>query len=379
MEFVVGIDACRIRSGGGIAHLLGILKEGDPAQYGITRVHVWSHKLLLKALPQAEWLVKINPPQLQDSLAHQAIWQLRNLSKEAQSAECDILFTADASTLCRYRPSVVLSQDMQSYESGVMKHYGLSAKRLRLQMIGILQTMSMRRADGVIFLTQYAKKTIERSTGKLANVAIIPHGINAEFNCINSDRKWPDSGKAIQCVYISNAAMYKHQWDVVRAFAKLRKTGLNVHLLLVGGGSGRAKKLTDEAIAEADPLGEFIQCKEFVPHEEISGILAASNLCVFASSCENMPVALMEAMAAGLPIACSDRGPMPEVLDDGGIFFNPEECDSIADAIERIVKDPLLRIKIARRAKELSRQYSWARCANETWAFIAETYKRLAA
>ena len=53
-------------------------------------------------------------------------------------------------------------------------------------------------------------------------------------------------------------------------------------------------------------------------------VLKRAHLFVFASSCENMPNTLVEAMASGLPIACSDRGPMPEILRDGGTYFDPE-------------------------------------------------------
>lgn len=105
--------------------------------------------------------------------------------------------------------------------------------------------------------------------------------------------------------------------------------------------------------------------------------LAEADLFIFASSCENMPNTLLEAMAVGLPIACSNRGPMPEVLDDGGVYFDPEDAVSIANSVEQLIKDPDLRAKIARRASQLSEQYSWSRCAEETWKFICETYRRV--
>ena len=83
-----------------------------------------------------------------------------------------------------------------------------------------------------------------------------------------------------------------------------------------------------------------------------------------------MPNTLLEAMAVGLPIACSTRGPMPEVLEDGGVYFDPEDADSIAAAVEKIITDEKLRLSIAKRAKTLSEKYSWARCASETWDFV---------
>ncbi|MFO1274179.1 MAG: glycosyltransferase, partial [Rubrivivax sp.] len=76
---------------------------------------------------------------------------------------------------------------------------------------------------------------------------------------------------------------------------------------------------------------------------------------------------------AGLPIACSDRGPMPEVLADGGVAFDPENPTSIAAAVERLLTDAALRARCAERAHALAQQYSWARCGRETWQFLLET------
>ena len=89
-----------------------------------------------------------------------------------------------------------------------------------------------------------------------------------------------------------------------------------------------------------------------------------------------MPVTLVEAMAVALPIACSNRGPMPEVLADGGVYFDPEDGDSIAGAIEEIIQSPALRSAISQRAKALSQQYNWKRCADETMSFVAKTFLR---
>jgi glycosyltransferase involved in cell wall biosynthesis len=85
-----------------------------------------------------------------------------------------------------------------------------------------------------------------------------------------------------------------------------------------------------------------------------------------------MPVTLIEGMAGGVPIACAERGPMPEILQDAGEYFDPEDPASIAGAIERIMLHPAESQARAQRAAALARQYSWARCAEETWAFLSE-------
>lgn len=372
---IVGIDASRNRSGGAVAYLIGILSEGDPVKHGIREVHVWGPSLLLSAIPDCKWLKKHNPPQLEQSLIKQLVWQLTQQAREAKAVGCNILFTTDASTLCRFKPMVVLSQDMLSYEPGVMRYFGLGKERLRLILILILQNWAFRFSNGVIFLTHYAATVIQKSCGTLKRVAYIPHGVGSDFKQIKKSQPWPRYGKReIRCLYVSNTSMYKHQWEVVRAIEYLRKRGYNLTLTLIGGGSGRAQRLLDAQIAASDPQREFVRQLDFVSHKELPEYLANADLFVFASSCENMPITLVEAMAVGMPIACSNCGPMPEVLGDGGVYFDPKDADSIADAIEQIIRSSELRLRIAYRAKILSQQYNWKRCSDETLAFVAETY-----
>jgi glycosyltransferase involved in cell wall biosynthesis len=371
MGLVVGIDASRNRSGGAKAHLLGIIRDSNPLAHGIEAVHVWSYPSLLAGLPDLPWLVKHSPPELERSLLHQIWWQYRTLPLEAKKHGCSVLLNTDAGSVCRFRPAVTMSRDMLSYEPGEIKRFGLSKARLRLLTLRVVQSQSMRFADGVIFLTQYAARVIQQTTGALRRIAVIPHGVGRAFVDRDSRAAWPtDPGRSIRCLYVSNAAMYKHQWEVVRAISLLRSRGFNLELVLAGGGRGRAARLLEKEIADNDPAGHFVKCLGFVPHDDLPSLLAGADLFVFASSCENMPNTLVEAMAVGLPIACSNRGPMPEVLRDGGVYFDPENPESIATAIETLIRDPELRMSVSKRAKGLSGQYSWTRCAAETWTFL---------
>jgi glycosyltransferase involved in cell wall biosynthesis len=373
----LGINASRARSGGAVAHLVGVLEEVDPADYGIREVHVWSYSRLLAALPAAPWLVKHAPPELDRSLLHQLWWERFSLPGALRNTSCSILLNVDAGSVCRFRPAVTMSRDMLSYEPGEIEGYGVSKARLRLIALRYVQNASLRSADGTIFLTRYAANVIQRSCGPLANIAYVPHGVGAAFRTSKAALSWPMAGeRAIRCLYISNALPYKHQWQVVRAVAQLRQQGYNLQLELVGGGEGMPRKRLETQIAESDPHRTFVIQHEFVPQDTLPGFLATADLFVFASSCENMPNTLVEAMAAGLPIACSNRGPMPEVLEDGGVYFDPKNPDSIASAIADLIAYPDKRARLAMRAKELSLQYSWARCARETFSFIAQTADR---
>ncbi len=371
---IVGIDASRNRSGGAIAHIVGILRYSDPLAHGIDQVHVWSYANLLAALPDKPWLVKHSHPALERALAYQLWWQLCHLPREARAVGCRVLLNTDAGSLCSFRPAVVTSQDMLSYEPGEINRYR-DKDWLRLMALRYVQTRSLRFAEGVIFLTRYAAGVIQCSTGPLRRVALVPHGVNDEFRGVSRIKPWPTAGMPVRCLYVSNVAPYKHQWHVVRAVADLRRRGFNIRLTLVGGGSSRAQERLEAELSLSDPQREFVTTIGFLPAERLPSVLADANIFVFASSCENMPITLLEAMAAGLPIASSNRGPMPEVLGDGGVTFDPERPQSIAAAIERLLTDTALREHYAGRAYQLADQYSWQRCGGETWQFLVETIR----
>jgi glycosyltransferase involved in cell wall biosynthesis len=176
----------------------------------------------------------------------------------------------------------------------------------------------------------------------------------------------------LRLLYVSTVDMYKHQWHVVEAVANLRAQGYPVALEMVGGAYPPALRRLREAIARADPAGRFVTYVGAVPHDELPSRYHRADAFVFASTCENMPNILLEAMAAGLPIACARSGPMPDILGDAGTYFAPEKPATIADAIVTLASAPDTVAAMAARAAERARLYSWRRCATETLGFLAD-------
>ena len=374
----LGINASRARSGGSIAHLVGVLSVVDPGEFGISEVHVWSYPKLLAALPDAKWLHRHSSRALGGSLAKQLLWERFVLPGALSAAGCTILLNVDAGSVCRFRPSVTMSRDMLSYEPGEMQRFGWNQARLRLIALRYVQNASLRAADEAVFLTSYAGRVIQRSCGALEHVTYIPHGVGEAFRQIVPQENWPaDTSRPIRCLYVSNALPYKHQWHVVDAVERVRLSGIDMTLQLVGGGEGGAQQRLEQQIARSDPAGEWVTQHAFVPQDRLPEFLSSADLFVFASSCENMPNTLVEAMASGLPIACSRRGPMPEILEDGGMYFDPENPVELAGVLRDLVQQPELRRKLAARAKTLSDQYSWTRCARDTFACVKQTVSRV--
>lgn len=370
---VVCIDASRIRSGGALAHLRGIIHFFD-TEIGIKTIHLCGHQSLLDSIKDQHWLVKHHHPFLERSVIYQLIWQACILKKLATELSCDILFAPDASTVCYFSPLVVLSQDLLSYEPGVMQSYAWGRERFRLEVLKIIQNFAFRRSCGVLFLTKYAAELVQRSSGSLSKTAFAPHGVDEEFRNIAASRIKSEDVNVIKCVYVSNADRYKNHEQVIEAFSILRNRGFAIELQLIGGGKGVAKSKLLKTIERYDIGGQFVRQLDFVRHSELPVYLKQADLFIFASSCENLPVTLLEGMAAGLPIACSDRGPMPEILKDGGVYFDPENCESIADAIERLIESNELCDEISRTARVLASSYTWSNCSRNTFEFIKNAY-----
>jgi len=127
-----------------------------------------------------------------------------------------------------------------------------------------------------------------------------------------------------------------------------------------------------KTISELDPSGDYLRYAGDIPYSSLHEKYAEADLFLFASSCENMPNILLEAMIAGLPIACSNRGPMPEVLGDAGEYFDPEDPDDIARALRTCIHSVDLRDKMANASSRRVQAYSWQRCADETFAFLVQ-------
>lgn len=367
MSIIIGIDASRCRSGGAINHIVGILKH-LPDNIIIKEIHVWSYQKLLLQLPQKHNLIFHEHLFLEKNLFFNLFWQFFLLKRSLTNAKCDILFTADASTVCSFVPQVVLSQDLLSYEKGILKKYSFSFSKIRIIIIRYLQNIAFKRSVGTIFLNSYSKSLIENYCGILTDSIIIPHGVNPVF--FNLQRIPNASNNTFKLIYISNAEIYKNHLNVLKGFKILIDRGMKVHLTFVGGGDTSMLNDFNQFIIDNNiPLESFNQY-DFLKIDQILNLLSSSDIFIFASTCESFGITLLEGMASGLPIACSNKSSLPELLLDGGVYFDPEDYNSIANAIELLLNDRSLRENLSFRAKEIAKNYTWERTAFETFNYI---------
>ncbi len=372
----IGIDATNLRRGGGVTHLVELLRAAQPVLFGVERVVVWAGQPTLDTLDDSSWLEKCNPSQLDKGLLQRTLWQRYSLSQVARDAGCDVLLVPGGSYAGNFHPVITMSRNLLPFEMRELSRYGWSFRTLKFLLLRLTQSRSFRHADGVIFLTKYARKAVSSVTGKLmGKTTIIPHGMNARFNNapkVQREITEFNEENPYRILYVSIIDQYKHQWHVVEAISILRKLGFPVVLDLVGPSYQPALKRLKKTISRLDAERSWVNYHGAIAFNDLHQTYVQADLGVFASSCENMPNILLETMASGLPIACSELGPMPEVLGNTGVYFNPEQPKSIANALRELIDSPELRTNLSQASYKRVQQFSWKRCANETFGFLAD-------
>ena len=367
-KIIIGINACRARSGGAYTHIKNILKYLRKNKFDIYKIHIWSHKKLLNTLDDKNWIVKHNPKNLEKGILSQLFWEWQELPNELSSNKCSILFNVDAGTLCRFKPMITMSRDMLSYEPKEIARYGFNLQKLRLILLRYIQNASLQNSQSVIFLTKYAGNKIQKYTGKLKNVSFINHGVSKNFK---RKKIFFFNPKAkLKCIYISNVLPYKHHFNVIDGVNLVKQQGYDIALNLVGIETDKLSKKILKKIKYINIKNKFINVKKFQDQKILPKLIDEADIFIFASTCENMPNTLVEAMSMQIPIICSNYGPMPEVLEDGGLYFDPEQPKELESCIIKLIKNPNLARRLSKKAKNLSRKYSWEKCSNETFGLI---------
>lgn len=373
----IGIDASNIGGGGGVTHLKEILVH-LPTQKKIEKVVVFASQKVLDQLPTDNVIQKITFPAFNKGLLHRVGFQLWGYDKHIKQY-CDILFSITGDYLGNFKPVVGMSRNMLLYERDIWKEIKQPKEIMRFRLNFLKQRRCFSNASGIIFISQYAKNYVSKKL-KLKNkqIAVIHHGISPRFKGkvskqFSIENYSPDNN--LKLLYVSTVHVYKHQWNVIKAVALLREKGYPVELDLVGGVIFKpAGKKLEKTIQETDPQHKFIHYHGHVPYDKIDEFYKKADGIVYASTCENMPNILIESMASGLPIICSNKQPMPEFLKESGYYFDAKNVESIANAIEEMLLNPEKRETLAKKNIEEVKKYAWEGTADETFNFIKKIH-----
>jgi len=360
----LAIDASSLIDGGGLTHIKEILNSSN-SFIKFDEIHVFGSSNLLDQLPSKEIIHKHNHSLLDKSLFYRSIWKLFRFERELRRMNPDVLLIPSSIYFGSFRPYVAISQNLLPFEFKELIRYKFSIFTLKLLLIRFFQKYTFRRASGVIFLTNYSKNKVLSIIGDdISNTTVIPHGFRS---CPNQSLQKNIKKRAyFNLLYVSRIDVYKHQRSVAKAVFRLNEEGIKVRLTLVGPSY---KKYLAELSKDIEIYNSSSKCIEYIgpdKYENIDQYYLTADGFIFASSCENQPIILLEAMSFGLPIASSSLGPMPEVLGENAVYFNPYDFKSTKKAILDLVTinnlDP----------KKYNLKYSWSMCANDTFSYLSK-------
>lgn len=368
-ELPVVIDATNIGGGGGVTHLKELLSAGELP----CRVRVIAQEKVLRQLPDHPLLEKTGHPLLEKSILERLLFQVLLIDRFIPGDA--VLFAVSGDFLGRHRPVVSMSQNMLLYEREFWKEMPTFKERIRFYLNYLKQKRSFGHSCGIIFLSEYARRYIQANLElDSKELTVIHHGIAPRFfGQVRKQRPISDYtfSNPYILIYVSTVHVYKNQWNVVEAVGRLRKAGYPVKLKLVGkvlyGPSGRR---LEKAIVRTDPDREFIIRIDDIPYEIIDRAYKDADAVIFASTCENMPNILIEAMASGTPVACSDKYPMPEFLKGFGFYFNALDIGSITTTLKDMIDSPTARETLAAEAMHEADRYSWEMTGRKTFRFL---------
>ena len=160
---------------------------------------------------------------------------------------------------------------------------------------------------------------------------------------------------------------HKNILSLLKAMPGIVSERPDVYLAIVGSISG--KGFWDNVpelmafVEQNPPLSNHVRFTGYLSDEDLVELFASTAALVFPSLWEGFGLPAVEAMSCGVPILSSDRGSLPEVVGDAGLYFDPEDIEGMGNCVLRFLSDSELRAKLASVAQSRSELFSWEQAA----------------
>jgi glycosyltransferase involved in cell wall biosynthesis len=231
---------------------------------------------------------------------------------------------------------------------------------------------SVARARAVIAVSRQTAQDVEHYFGARGKVRVIYNGVASEF-CPGDEGQSEQfrQAKALPArylLYLGTLEPRKNLELLVRAFGLWRYSAgdaaADVKLVLAGGKGW----YYDTIFAQVERLGlaEAVLFPGFVPPAELPGWYRAAEAFVYPSLFEGFGLPLLEAMACGVPVICSQAASLLEVAGDAALTVPADDEIGLANAIRLLCDQPALAAELRRRGLEQAAKFSWQHSANRT-------------
>jgi glycosyltransferase involved in cell wall biosynthesis len=264
---------------------------------------------------------------------------------------------------------IVAFRNMLPFDREQRRRYPLGWTRFRHWLLEFVQGSAMRRADLVIFISDYARQVIDKAVRPRHGASVvIPHGATPTAAPLDPLLVAQLPGRFV--LYLSQLEVYKGQVELVEAWALLRRQRPTSEKLVLAGPELQPYAQRVRDTIRRLGLEHEVILTGAIRHDQVSDLAKRATLNVFLSSCENCPNVLLELLLIGRPLLVSNKQPMPELGGPRLDYVDPDDPPAIASAIARLLGDPQHSAAVADAAAQRSGLYTWERAGNATWNAI---------
>jgi glycosyltransferase involved in cell wall biosynthesis len=273
----------------------------------------------------------------------------------------------------RHVPTVLTVHDL------IFRLFPQHHKRLNYWYLNASMPLYCRRANAIIAVSQATKRDLVQlyhvDPAKITVVyeAAAPHfapASPAQVVHVRARYSLPDR----YLLHVGTIEPRKNLERLLEAIYQLRKGGEAMHLVVVGNKGwlyeGFFRRLEELA------LGDVVQLTGYVPDADLPAVYSGATLVAVPFLYEGFGLPVLEAMACGAPVVCSDSSSLPEVGGDAARYFPATDVAAMADAIRAVWRDETQQAVMRRQGLARAAQFSWERAAEETLAVYKRTVDR---
>jgi glycosyltransferase involved in cell wall biosynthesis len=233
----------------------------------------------------------------------------------------------------------------------------------------------VRRAERIVTVSEHSKKDIvECLTVDPGRVVVIREAADETFRPVQDEEKLSDIrerlGLSEGFIFTVGSIHTRRNLErLIEATASAgRDFGIDPMLLIVGTPAPFSPPVDIQGTAQRCGIQDKVIHAPYVSEEDLLLLYNACGLFAYPSLYEGFGLPVIEAMACGTPVVCSNTTSIPEVAGQAVIYFDPTNVEEMADAIGRGLTDHALREELARKGRERASSFSWRRAAEETLA-----------
>ena len=300
-------------------------------------------------------------------------WELSNQLRKDQP---DLVHVQYTSPLGCPVPVVVSVHDVSFLEHPQFFSRG------RAMQLKYTVERTVRRAARILTGSEFSRKRILKAYRlNEGQVVVVPNAAAPVFRPLHTELALDVVRKRFELpapyvLSVGDLQPRKNQVGLIRAFAAMVRANPQIRhrLALVGKDTWFSPRVREAA--KQSGISDRIRFLGFVSDDELLHLYNACDVFVFPSFYEGFGLPLLEAMACGRAVACSNTSAMPEVADGAAILFNPYVTDEIARAMSDLILDHELRIRMERLGQQRASFFNWSATARGTLDVYYEVGER---